>query len=90
VGVELLTERHAGQIAGVLVAGPDVDFRHTAEDLLCRGMTSFLYERKIKIFDYPKSPSRSATGFVRTQRRCGQSGIEIEFIRKRNFRKEDG
>jgi hypothetical protein len=39
--------------------GPDAGFWHTAKDLLCRGMTSFLYERKIRIFDYPHQAGRA-------------------------------
>jgi len=53
-------------------------------------MTSFLFERKIRIFDYSKfaEPFRN-----RIRENAGKvaagAGIEIEFIRKRNFRKED-
>jgi hypothetical protein len=35
-------------------------FRDTATDLFAGGMTSFLYERQIRIFDYPKFAERSA------------------------------
>jgi hypothetical protein len=54
------------------------------------GMTTFLYERKIRIFDYRKfaGPFRN-----RIRENAGkmavEAGIEIEFIGKRNFRKED-
>ena len=48
------------------------------------GMTSYLYERQIRIFDYPKF----AEPFRERLRENAESlakaaGIEIEFIRKR-------
>ncbi len=53
-------------------------------------MTSFLYERKIRIFDYPKfaEPFRNRIR-ENAQKMAAEAGIEIEFICKRNFRKED-
>ena len=54
------------------------------------GMTSYLYERKIRIFDYPKfaEPFRDQLR-ENAERLDADSGIEIEFLRKRNIRKED-
>jgi hypothetical protein len=54
------------------------------------GMTSFLFERKIRIFDYPKyaEPFRNRIR-ENAEKVAAEAGIEIEFIRKRNFRKED-
>jgi hypothetical protein len=54
------------------------------------GMTSFLYERKIRIFEYPKfaEPFRNRIR-ENAEKLAAEAGIEIEFIRKRNFRKED-
>lgn len=53
------------------------------------GMTSFLFERKIRIFDYPKfaEPFRNRLR-ENAERLAAEAGLEIEFIRKRNFRKE--
>ena len=53
-------------------------------------MTSFLFERKIRIFDYPKfaEPFRNRIR-ENAEKVATGAGIEIEFIRKRNFRKED-
>ena len=54
------------------------------------GMTALLYERNIRIFDYPKfaEPFR---GRIRenAEQMAAEAGIKIEFIRKRNVRKED-
>jgi hypothetical protein len=54
------------------------------------GMTSYLYERKIRIFDYAKfaEPFRN-TLRGNAERLAGEYGIEVEFLRKRNVRKED-
>jgi hypothetical protein len=55
VGVELLTKRHAGQIAGVLGCWDRMLVFGTLPKIcFAGGMTSFLYERKIRIFDCPK------------------------------------
>jgi hypothetical protein len=54
------------------------------------GMTSYLYERKVRIFDYPRfaEPFRDQLR-ENAERLAAEAGIEIEYIRKRNFRKED-
>jgi len=54
------------------------------------GMTSYLYERKIRIFDYAKfaEPFRNRIR-ENAEKMAAEAGIEIEFVRKRNFRKED-
>jgi hypothetical protein len=54
------------------------------------GMTSFLYERQIRIFDYPKfaEPYRNRIR-ENAEKVAEEAGVGIEFIRKRNFRKED-
>ena len=54
------------------------------------GMTSYWYERKIRIFDYPKfaEPFRNALR-ENAERLAAENGVEIEFLRKRNVRKED-
>jgi hypothetical protein len=53
-------------------------------------MTSFLYERQIRIFDYPKfaEPYRNRIR-ENAEKVAAEAGVGIEFIRKRNFRKED-
>ena len=55
MGNELLTERHAAQIAGVLGCFDRMLIFGTLPRIcFAGGMTSFLFERKIRIFDYPK------------------------------------
>jgi hypothetical protein len=55
VGVELLAEPHAAQIAGVLGCWDRMLVFGTLPKIcFAGGMTSFPFERKIRIFDYPK------------------------------------
>jgi hypothetical protein len=62
--------------------GSDADLRDASEDLLRRGMTAYLFERKIKIFDYPKvaQPFRDELR-GNAERLASENGIEIEFLR---------
>jgi hypothetical protein len=54
------------------------------------GMTSYLYERQIRIFDYPRFAEPFRDQITENAKKlAAESGLEIEFIRKRNFRKED-
>ena len=91
MGVELLTERHAEQIAGVLGCWDRVLIFGTLPGVCyAGGMTSYLYERGIRIFDYAKfaEPYRNRIR-ENAERMAAEAGVEIEFIRKRNVRKED-
>jgi len=55
VDSELLTERYAVQIAGVPICSDRVLLFGTLPKIChAGGMTSYLYERKIRIFDSPK------------------------------------
>jgi hypothetical protein len=91
VGEELLSERHAAQIEGVLGCFDRMLIFGTLPGIcFAGGMTSFLFERKIRIFDYPKfaEPYRNRIR-ENAEQMAAKGGVEIEFIRKRNFRKED-
>src|SRR5437763_13206745 len=55
MAMELLTERHGDQIAGVLGCWDRMLIFGTLPRIcFAGGMTSFLFERKIRIFDHPK------------------------------------
>jgi hypothetical protein len=55
VGIELLTERLKDQIAGVLECWDRVLIFGTLPKLCyAEGMTSYLYAKQVKIFDYPR------------------------------------
>jgi len=91
MGVELLTERLKDQIAGVLGCWDRVLIFGTLPKICyAEGMTSYLYAKQVRIFDYPKfaEPFRNQLR-DNAERLAAAAGIEIEFLRKRNVRKED-
>jgi hypothetical protein len=91
VGIELLTERHAAQIEGVLGCWDRMLIFGTLPKICyAEGMTSYLYANQIRIFDYPRfaEPFREQLR-ENAERLAGENGMEIEFLRKRNVRKED-
>ena len=91
MGLTLLTDRYANHIAGILSCWDRILVFGTLPKLCyADGMTSYLYERKIRIFDYAKfaEPFRNELR-ENAERLAKENGIEIEFLRKRNVRKED-
>lgn len=91
MGLILLTERYADQIAGVLGCWDRMLIFGTLPKICyAEGMTSYLYEKHVRIFDYPKfaEPFRNQLR-ENAERLAAENGIEIEFLRKRNVRKED-
>lgn len=91
MGLMLLTERYADQIAGVLGCWDRMLIFGTLPKICyAEGMTSYLYEKQVRIFDYPKfaEPFRNQLR-DNAERLAAENGIAIEFIRKRKVRKED-
>ena len=91
MGIELLTERLKDQIGGVLSCWDRVLIFGTLPKICyAEGMTSYLYAKQVRIFDYPKfaEPFRDRLR-ENAERLAAAAGIEIEFLRKRNVRKED-
>ena len=87
----LLTDRYAKKISGVLSCFDRVVIQGTLPTFCyAEGMTGFLYLKKIKIFDYPRfaEPLRDELR-ENAEQMASENGLEIEFIRKKNFRKED-
>ena len=86
----LLTERYAEKIRGVLSCFDRVVIQGTLPTLChAQGMAGFLSYKNIRIFDYPRfaQPLRDELR-ENAQRVASENGLEIEFIRKKNFRKE--
>ncbi len=88
----LLTERYKDKIDGVLACYDRIVI-HGNIPMLCfdGGMTSYLYQNNIKIFDYPnwanvlREELREHAEQIATE-----NGLKIEFIRKIDaFRKDD-
>src|SRR5215831_16882928 len=91
MGLTLLTERYAPQIAGILSCWDRILLFGTLPRIcFAEGMTSYLHARNIRIFDYPRfaEPFRNRLR-ENAERLAAENGIDIEFLRKRNLRKED-
>jgi hypothetical protein len=91
MGLTVLTERYPSRIAGTLSRWDRILLFGTLPRIcFAEGMTSYLHARKIRIFDYPRfaEPSRNRLR-ENAERLAAENGIDIEFLRKRNLRKED-
>lgn len=87
----LLTQRYADKIRGVLSCFDRVVIQGTLPSFcFAAGMAGFLSHNHIRIFDYPRfaEPLRDALR-DNAEQLAQQNGLQIEFIRKKNFRKED-
>src|SRR3954447_8751827 len=91
MGLSLLTERHAKQIAGVLSCWDRMLVFGTLPKICyAEGMTSNLYAKQVRIFDYPRfaEPFRDQLK-QNAERLAEQNGLSVEFLRKWNVRQED-
>ena len=87
---ERITERYAGKIRGVLSCFDRVVITGTIPQIAyADAMNAELWRRKIRVFDFPKfaEPLRDEIR-ANAERLAKANGLEIEYIRKRNFRKE--
>jgi hypothetical protein len=91
VGLVLLTERHASQIAGVLSCYDRVIVQGTLP-VFCyaEGMTAYLSKRRIRIFDFTQF-AKPLTDAIKAnaEQLAASNGLQIDYVRKKNFRKED-
>ena len=82
MGLTLLTERHADQIAGVLSCYDRILVFGTLPGIcFAEGMTSYPYSHKVRIFDYPRfaQPFRDELR-GNAERLPKENGTEIEPI----------
>ena len=89
--MELFTERHADKIQGVLSCFDRVVITGTIPTICyAQGMTGYLYSHEIRIFDYPKwaEPLREEIR-LNAERIAKENELDIEFIRRKTFRKEE-
>jgi len=89
--VQLFTERHAGKIQGVLSCYDRVVITGTCPAIgHAEAATTYFYIHQIRIFDYAQWASSFRDEIrANAERLAQENGLEIEFIRKKNFRKED-
>ena len=87
-----LTDRYKDQIVGVLSCWDRVIVQGTLPGMcFAKGMTSYLRAHGVKVFDYPRwaQPLRDEIR-SNAERIAAEHGIQIEFVRKAGFRKEEG
>ena len=88
---ELLSERYAKDLDGVLSCYDRIVITGSLRPLCyAQGMTRYLYQQGIRIFDYPKfaEPLRERIR-ANAEALAAANGVEIEFVRKKDFRKEN-
>lgn len=84
-------ERHSRKIKGVISCFDRIVLTGTIPGICySQGMSSFLTAKNIRIFDFTQwaEPLREEIR-VNAEKVAGDNGLEIDFIRKKNFRKED-
>src|SRR5947208_2127275 len=88
----LLTARHAAKIRGVLSCFDRIVLTATLPDICFpEGMTAYLGGKGIKIFDFQKQWAQPLNDEIRknAERLAEEAGVTIEYISRRNFRKEE-
>jgi hypothetical protein len=89
--IPLLSDKYRDQLDGVLTCYDRIILFGSLQPWsYAQGMTHYLYEHAIRIFDYAQF-AQPLTEEIRTNAEvlAQQHGLEIEFIRKKTFRKED-
>lgn len=86
----LLTEKYRDQLDGVLHCYDRVVLTGSLMPLCyAQGMTRYLYQQNIRIFDYTQFAEPLAQAIRdNAEAIAKQHGLTIEYIRKKNFRKE--
>ena len=91
MGLVLLTERHAKEIAGVVSCYDRLIVQGTLP-VFCyaEGMTGYLSKRGIRIFDFAQF-AKPLTEAIKANAEevAAANGLKIDYVRKKNFRKED-
>jgi hypothetical protein len=87
----LLTEKYADHLDGVLHCYDRLVLTGSLMPLCyAQGMTKYLYDQGIRIFDYAQQFTQPLAQAIRdnAQALAHKHGLVIEYIRKKNFRKE--
>ena len=88
---ELLSERYAGELDGVLSCYDRIVITGNLQPFCyAQGMTRYLYQHGTRIFDYAKfaEPWRERIR-ANAEALAEANGLQIEFIRTKDFRKEN-
>ena len=87
---ELLSERYSNELDGVLSCYDRIVITGSLYPICyAQGMTSYLYRHGIRVFDYAKFAEPLRERLRENAETLAQAnGIKIEFMRKKDFRKE--
>jgi hypothetical protein len=87
---QLLSEQYANDLDGVLSCYDRVVITGSLQPFCyAQGMTHYLYQQGIRIFDYPNFAEPLRDHIRENAEALAQAnGVTIEFIRKKDFRKE--
>ena len=88
---QLLTDKFHDQLDGVLNCFDRVILTGSLHPFCyAQGMTGYLYKHQIRIFDYAQFAQPLSEQICENAKRLAQEhGLEIEYIRKKNFRQEN-
>ena len=88
---KLLSEQYADDLDGVLSCYDRIVITGSLQPFCyARGMTHYLYQHGIRIFDYPKFAEPLRDHIRENAEALAQAnGVTIEFIRQKDFRKEN-
>src|SRR5712692_3988261 len=88
---QMLTERYRERLLGVLSCYDRIVITGTLPGICyAAGMTSFLYAKGIRIFDYARFAEPLRDGIrERAERLAAEQGARIEYIAKAHIRKEE-
>jgi hypothetical protein len=89
--MDLFLSRYSDKVAGVLSCFDRIVLTGTIPGICyAPGMTSYLRSQQVRIFDYAKwaEPYRDLIR-QRAETIAAEADLEIEFVRKNNFRKEE-
>lgn len=92
MSTELIIDRYAKEIAGVLNSYDRVIIGGYLQPFgYAKGMTRYLYQNQIRIFDYPKGFAEPLRDEIRDNAKAiaAAQGLQIEFMSKSKERKED-
>lgn len=88
---EVLSERYGGELDGVVSCYDRIVITGSLQPFCyAQGMTRYLYQQGIRIFDYAQfaEPLRERIR-ENAEELAEANGVKIEFLRKKNFRKEN-
>jgi hypothetical protein len=88
---ELLSERYCDELDGVVSCFDRIVITGSLQPLCyAQGMTRYLYQQGIRVFDYARFAEPLRERLRENAEALAQAnGLKIEFIRKKDFRKED-